>query len=188
VHSLSPLRVSKSSLLGILSHYQISPSVLDVICAFGDKHASADEVSESGLYSTFDGISYGQYHMPLKAMSVDLCVEISYQLRYVERNKRKCGDPWSLRQTGVHHKYTAKDDLSPENMWILFHPVPKSAAYKRLQETTAADLRGRDTQTDPLRLHLLVFSSYVDNWRPYFHDMTRQFLELVCSQSSDRRI
>jgi hypothetical protein len=126
--------------------------------------------------------------MPLKAMSVDLCVEISYQLRYVERNKRKCGDPWSLRQTGVHHKYTAKDDLSPENMWILFHPVPKSAAYKRLQETTAADLRGRDTQTDPLRLHLLVFSSYVDNWRPYFHDMTRQFLELVCSQSSDRRI
>jgi hypothetical protein len=108
-------------------------------------------------------------------------VEVSYQLRYVERNRRKSGDPWSLRQTGVHHRYSAQNGLSPpENLWILFHPMLKSVAYKRLQEATEADLRGSGARADPLRLHLLVFSSYVDNWRLYLHDMTRRFLELVC--------
>ena len=140
-------------------------------------------------FQNVDSIAHLMVHLMVsitcteKGMGVNSWVEISYQLRYVERNKRKCGDPWSLRQTGVYHKYSAQDELSPENLWILFHPMPKSVAYKRLQETTAAELRGRDTRPDPLRLHLLVFSSYVDNWRLYLHDITRKFLELVCSHS-----
>jgi len=32
---------------------------------------------------------------------------------------------------------------------------------------------------DPLRLHVLIMSSYVDNWRWYLHDIKRQYLQLV---------
>ncbi|KUJ18809.1 uncharacterized protein LY89DRAFT_780813 [Mollisia scopiformis] len=161
-NSLSPLRISKSSLLKILTRYEINPQLLDVVCAFGDKQISSDEVSEVGLYNTFDGMSY----------------ETSYQLRYVERNERAHGDPWSVRQTGVYHKISGVGTTGLTNMWMLLHPMPNSKAYRRLQESTSEDDAGEAVDADPLRLHLLVFSSYIDNWRLYLHDMTRQFLEL----------
>lgn len=74
------------------------------------------------------------------------------------------------------------------SFWILLHPMPKSKAYRRLQELASEELAGEAREADPLRLHLLVFSSYVDNWRLYLHDMTRQFLELVSILSSTRQL
>lgn len=101
----------------------------------------------------------------------------------MERNKRSRGDldPWSLRQTGVYHKYTKRESGNGTNLWLLLHPVPKSKVKTRLEEASASDLGVHANNTnDHFRLHLLVFSSYIDNWRPYLHDMTRQFLALVC--------
>jgi len=49
----------------------------------------------------------------------------------------------------------------------------------RLGKASSAEIGAKNMETDPLRLHLLITSSYVDNWRLYLHDMTRQFLELV---------
>lgn len=104
--------------------------------------------------------------------------EISYQIRYMERNNRSHGDPWSLRQTGVYHKYsgTTGTTTNPTNRWILLHPMQGSTVSKRLASITST---GINCNTDPLRLHLLITSSYIDNWRLYLHDMTREFLELV---------
>ncbi|KAH7350699.1 hypothetical protein BKA65DRAFT_243414 [Rhexocercosporidium sp. MPI-PUGE-AT-0058] len=160
-HSLSPLGISKSSLLKILSRYQILPEFVDVVSGFGDKQSSSDEVSEPGMYSSLDGSNY----------------EISYQVRYMERNNRSHGDPWSLRQTGVYHKYSALSDAAatPTNLWILLHPMQNSVVSKRLENITAEDIRN---DANPLRFHLLITSSYIDNWRMYLHDMTREFLEL----------
>lgn len=64
-------------------------------------------------------------------------------------------------------------------MWMLLHPLHNSKLYSRLQETSSEGLAGKGVDADPLRLHLLIFSSYIDNWRMYLHDMTRQFSELV---------
>lgn len=89
----------------------------------------------------------------------------------MEKNKRLHGDPWSLRQTGVYHKCTGVTESSLTNLWILLHPSPRTKLHKRLEMTSVSNL-----ETDPLRLHLLIFSSYMDNWRQYFHDMTREFL------------
>jgi hypothetical protein len=97
----------------------------------------------------------------------------------MERNNRSRGDPWSLRQTGVYHKYTGLGTSSATNLWFLLHPMPNSKVLKRLAKASSADIGTKDMETDPLRLHLLITSSYVDNWRLYLHDMTRQFLELV---------
>lgn len=60
--------------------------------------------------------------------------------------------------------------------------MPRSKVYGRLQELDPDELTSRAGNGDQLRLHLLLFSSYVDNWRLYLHDMTRQFLELVNNQ------
>ncbi|KAF4629741.1 hypothetical protein G7Y89_g8405 [Cudoniella acicularis] len=175
-YSLAPLNISKSALLKICSRYQVSPEFLDVVYGFGDKKVSADEVHESGSYNGFVGSNY----------------EISYQLRYMENNKRLHGDPWSLRQTGVYHQYSGFGTDNVKNLWILLHPIKESIAYKRLDQATFSELRVHEMEFDPMRLHLLVFSSYIDNWRLYLHDITRQFLvledKLMTTELRDREL
>jgi hypothetical protein len=97
----------------------------------------------------------------------------------MERNNRSYGDPWSLRQTGVYHKYSGFGAVKSRNLWILLHPMRKSRVTKRLEDSTPVEIGAADLSTYPLQLHLLVFSSYVDNWRHFLHDMTRTFLNLV---------
>ncbi|KAH6682672.1 hypothetical protein B0J14DRAFT_673055 [Halenospora varia] len=161
-HSLAPLNISKSGFLKICSRYQISPDFLNVVYGFGDKRVSADEVHESGSYNPFDNSKY----------------EISYQLRYMENNRRLHGDPWSLRQTGVYHQYSGRGDDDTKNLWVLLHPVNESVVCSRLESAASSDLGVEEMKFNPMRLHLLIFSSYIDNWRLYLHDITRQFLML----------
>lgn len=149
----------------IFTHHHIPPGFLDILCGFGDKSASSDEGSASGVYSSFNGTSH----------------DIFYQFWYVERNNRKHGSPWSVRQTGVYHRFSEiikQGDVSAENLWLLLHPMRNSKAQTRLG--VAADkVNAREMALDPLRLHVLIMSSYIDNWRWYLHDIKRQYLELV---------
>jgi hypothetical protein len=146
----------------IFIRHQIPPGFLDILCGFGDKSHTADEGCASGVYSSLNGASH----------------DIFYQFWYVEKNNRKHGDPWSVRQTGVYHRFSITDSLKAENFWLLLHPMPNSKAQTRMR--IATEKLGEDEMVrDPLRLHVLIMSSYVDNWRWYLHDIKRQYTELV---------
>lgn len=186
---MAPLNISKSGFLKICSRYQISPDFLNVVYGFGDKRVSADEVHESGSYNPFDDSKYGQWRavsdLDVSSLTV---IEISYQLRYMENNRRLNGDPWSLRQTGVYHQYSGGGDDDTKNLWVLLHPVRESVVCSRLESAAFSDLGVEEMKFNPMRLHLLIFSSYIDNWRLYLHDITRQFLMLASFPDSNKRV
>jgi hypothetical protein len=54
-----------------------------------------------------------------------------------------------------------------------------SKVQSRLAAATNSDLDIQKTALDPLRVHALIFSSYIDNWRWYIHSIARQCGELV---------
>jgi hypothetical protein len=168
-YSISPLNITEKSMCKIFTHHHIPPGFLDILCGFGDKKVSSDEGFPSGVYRSFDGRSH----------------DIFYQFSYVEQNNRKNGSPWSMRQTGVYHRFSETSklgDLGAENLWLLLHPMRNSKAQTRLG-VAAEKIGARDMALDPLRLHVLIMSSYIDNWRWYLHDIKRRSIELVSPRS-----
>jgi hypothetical protein len=166
-HSLSPFNITERSMCSIFTQHQIPPGFLDIVCGFGDKSQTAEEGSANGIYSSFTGTSH----------------DIFYQFWYVEKNNRKHSDPWSVRQTGVYHRFSTADSPQAENLWLLLHPMPNSKAQTRMA-VAAEKLSVVEMARDPLRLHVLIMSSYVDNWRWYLHDIKWRYLVLVCLEET----
>jgi hypothetical protein len=160
--SRKPLNISESCTSKIFIHHNIPPGFLDILCGFGEKEASADDGAASGVYSSFDEFSH----------------DIFYQFWYVEKNNRKQGDPWSTRQTGIYHRFSTCHAKKAENLWVLVHPMPNSKVQRRLAVATK-DLTANDMAVNPLRLHVLVMSCYIDNWRWYLHNIKRQYTTYV---------
>ena len=92
----------------------------------------------------------------------------------MERNGRLHGNPWSIRQTGVYHRYSPLENSS---VWLLLHPLANSIAQKRLNDCYSRPHCGLNI--NPLRIHILLLSSYLDNWRWYLKDLGNTFLKIV---------
>ena len=103
---------------------------------------------------------------------------MTFILKYPENNGRSDGpSQWSNRQTGVYQSFDAKTQTT---LWILLNPNPQSAADSRIKDLFSA---GPD---DFLRLQeqrplvgLIVFSSYMFNWRTYMAFYEKKELEMV---------
>jgi hypothetical protein len=103
--------------------------------------------------------------------------EICYQFRYVERNDHKQGRKWSERQIGVYHSFaTARKE---PGVMILLNAMHKSRAELRFERVFRAGDYHDKSPTSPLRLHLLIFSTYINEWRWYMDDLGKQCLEIV---------
>jgi hypothetical protein len=103
----------------------------------------------------------------------------------VEENFRKGQDKWSFRHTGVYHHHTSDFDL-----FILLHPNSNGILESRLlsmlgteSSSTAESSQLAQFRKDPYRLHLLVMSSFFDNWRWYFRDLGEDFRAEVRQRS-----
>lgn len=99
---------------------------------------------------------------------------MSYQIRYVEQNRRVGQDPWSLRHTGVfhHHKSTNGTDII-----ILLHPV-RTPLIETVITSLENDPTGRVRFCEnPFLLHTWLFAQYFDNWRWYFRYIGERFSE-----------
>lgn len=110
--------------------------------------------------------------------NIEFCgVEICYQLRYVEPNNHAQGENWSERQIGVYHRFS----LAPKakGVMILLHAMLDSKAQRRLDETFSAGRYNENSNSAPLRLHALIFTAYMDNWRWYMDDLGGRYLRLV---------
>jgi hypothetical protein len=108
-----------------------------------------------------------------------IALDICYQLWYMEPNNRHKGkDGWSLRQTGVYHHY---DPETKSNTCFLMHPRECSTAQHQI--SAQFDNAGNTTlcKNDPLDLHILLLSSYLENWQLYINELTEEFKPLVCT-------
>lgn len=161
--TIYPLQITSDLLCKILRKYDVHPDFFRVVLSFGEEPHLA-EASSGNL----------AIH-PLGADRTD----ISYQINYVEENLRKGQDPWSFRHTGVYHRHSPDLDL-----FILLHPnqysVIEARLFQRLgiaPEPTSYQIlpNWNFNDQEPYRLHLLVLSSFFDNWRWYFRYLGDQF-------------
>jgi hypothetical protein len=164
----------------ILAHHAVPPKFLDLLFGFGDKTRSSEEGFGGGIRSASSAQSQGAWlergtgGRTVLMERADIC----YQLRYVESNHRSRGNPWSLRQTGVFHRFDLSGNPS-QNLWIFLHPKHGSKGQRRFEAAVAKELESGETDNNPIRLHLSLMTSYLDGWRWYLHDLGRSYLETV---------
>jgi hypothetical protein len=81
-----------------------------------------------------------------------------------------------MRQTGVYHCYSP---TTKRSICILLHPMADSRAHARLQSVWKTSGGVKTFGEHPLNLHMLILSSYVNNWQIYLDDLARTFKSLV---------
>jgi len=101
-----------------------------------------------------------------------------YQLRYPELNGRNQAFRWSIRRTEIYHRISL-DDGTPSSFLLMLNPVPRSKAEKKISLNAENPNSWDKIDRNPLRLDLLVFSAYADNWRSALADLTDIFHQQV---------
>jgi len=88
---------------------------------------------------------------------------ICYNLRHFERHHRDLEDPWSCRQSALHHSFSL---VSGRSTWVVVQP-PKTF-----------DLVVSPSP-HPMFLHLRYLHAALANWREYLDSFAQQFKLLV---------
>lgn len=95
-------------------------------------------------------------------------IVICYQLRYVEDNHREHGSRWSERQVGLYHQVQGT-----ANVLLLLHAKPDSKLRSRIHNS--ADTIPNDDcsnpSKNPLSVHVMILTTYIDEWRWYLDDI-----------------
>ncbi|KAL9579126.1 MAG: hypothetical protein Q9212_005288 [Teloschistes hypoglaucus] len=84
--------------------------------------------------------------------------EICYAVRYVARNGRSTGSPWSLRQTAVYQQYNGS---TKNTVWIFLQP--SADMQRRWQEIQ----RSKVSSSHPATLHVVLLFAIAADWKDY---------------------
>ena len=95
---------------------------------------------------------------------------------YVEPSGRRVPrDPWSIRQTGVDHKYESNTNRSAI---LLLHAKENAMAQEMLE--THADSQNRiELASHPLNTHLVIISSNMVHWQPHIEFLAEGLADIV---------
>ncbi|KAF8244930.1 hypothetical protein K440DRAFT_557560, partial [Wilcoxina mikolae CBS 423.85] len=157
---LHPLQITEKAMRKLLTFLRVTPDFLEYLFAYGEKSLPSDDgQGRATVTNSLDG-----------AYAADTC----YLLRYVEKNGRSWNsNPWSIRRTGVYHRYCPD---TQSNVFIFLHPKEQTKLQERIHSLCTQD-ESSMPWANPMRLHLLLLSSYLDNWRWYLSDLGRDFLK-----------
>lgn len=151
----APLEITPDLLDCLISEYNIVRDFDDVLASFGQEPNLAEGTSNyANIRTDVSGI-----------------VEVSYQLRYVERNNRVGPVKWSLRHTGIFYRHMPHGT----DLMIALHPVknPKfQDAIALLQDDHTAR---KAFCEDPIKIHDTLLTCYTDEWRWYLRDLGDRF-------------
>ncbi|KAF2133870.1 hypothetical protein P153DRAFT_381042 [Dothidotthia symphoricarpi CBS 119687] len=82
--------------------------------------------------------------------------DICYNIRFFEPHGRALSDPWSCRQTAIHHKFRAEDGQS---IWTVIHPpLLFSQRLEHAQSNQAVH---------PIALHICYIKASTHNLKAY---------------------
>lgn len=110
------------------------------------------------------------------SIKTESALEMQYRLSYVEEDVRTSSRSWVIRQMGVYHHYNPNSDCS---LWILINPKPNSLLQRRLEAATIRWQRATASQGSWHLTHLLVLSSYFNNWRWYLRNLGADIEHIV---------
>ena len=164
-----------------MTRYRVDPTFLPVLFSFGAEPNLAESgASNIASISAEDASRSKLFRLLEIGFRTHVGIELSYQIRYTEENKRSSVRPWSLRQTGVYHHHS----LNPQfDLFIFIHPKEHSLVEESLmslsESTAASQASLKAICENPFRIHMLLFSSYLDNWRWYFRYLDEEFEGMV---------
>ncbi|KAL8626258.1 hypothetical protein Q9189_008063 [Teloschistes chrysophthalmus] len=96
----------------------------------------------------------------------------TYDLQYIEDNKRSKENPWSVRHLGV---YRHRDPLSNFDLWILLCPSPDGPVQRMLDALLQSNQDTlQDLCDDPFRLHVLLNHHYSCKMQWYLRALGEQ--------------
>ncbi|KAI9737189.1 MAG: hypothetical protein M1834_000782 [Cirrosporium novae-zelandiae] len=161
-HSWTPLNVSQDMLMLIMTYHKVAIEFLHVIYFFSRKFLEVEEAYSGAMWKAYR----------------NNILEIAYLFKYPEQNQypEEDGDPWSIRQTGVYHQLDTK---AMKNIWIIIHPKKDAAARMQLDNCLKSPSESIEISRHPFLVHILLISTYVDNWRWYMAYYEEKLLILV---------
>ncbi|KAH7083884.1 hypothetical protein FB567DRAFT_561823 [Paraphoma chrysanthemicola] len=160
--SWSRLQITKPMLKKLVEHHEIDASFLEVPLSF--------------FYRTTD--EEQSFCVPWTVIEDERSVQSFYTFRYAEY-KGHLNEPWVIRQAGIYHKF---DFQQKRSLYILVNAAPVSTAFDRVLRFLSD--RRTEIQSDPLRLHAVVQSSYFMSWRDYIAEYEKRLLPIADTTTS----
>ena len=113
-----------------------------------------------------------------------MLTEITYITKYPEERNRDTPERWSVRQTGVYHRF---DTRTQKSFWILLHPKPDSPIRLRVEDVIRAVPQFNDTDQNMMMLHLSILGKPFGNWRWYMAHFEEEIEDMVSSAYNQRK-
>ncbi|KAL4956043.1 hypothetical protein BDW69DRAFT_203790 [Aspergillus filifer] len=144
--SMDPLGITESAMQKLTDLYEIDNSFIDHAVLFGDKPRTSDA---------------GHGGMTVKERA-DGSFDMHYRFSYTDSYRLNVEGPTKFtdRQICVFHRHYPS---GAGNLWIFLHARPKSELQIKLEQALAKD--SENGTSDWASLHLLVFATYIGNWR-----------------------
>src|SRR4051794_14327484 len=106
---------------------------------------------------------------------------MQYLLSYAEESSAPGSDTWTMRQVGVFHRFVP---TGPGSLWVFLHAKPNTRLQQRLEEATSRWEQGAPQEQHWQFMHLLVLSTYLNNWRWYLRSLVADFEKIVSTPPS----
>ncbi|KAF1845215.1 uncharacterized protein K460DRAFT_416511 [Cucurbitaria berberidis CBS 394.84] len=162
-YSWGQLLITEEFFRKLLTALEVHPCFLDVVHIFGERITAVEESFAACFTRLYPSLSSSQ----------NSSYEISYNFKYVVRHGRSLPqDPFSVRQTGVYHKYCAN---STTCTWILLQPP--EILSERIAKALGCVEESRPTSQ--FRYHALIFLCLTENLRDYLNYLEDQFSTLM---------
>lgn len=158
-NSFSRLKITRPCFNQLLRSAEICHALKDNILHIGYRTMDVEIAPPApSLRFLYDS---EQLHSPICGL------EVAYGLRFIELNGRDDGDPWSMRQCVIYNKTHHTKDTA---QWMFFC-LPK---VLRRQVDDSLDKLQQALVLQPFDVHLMLFSTTTDMWRPYFIHITQE--------------
>lgn len=167
--SWSRLQISEEDLRQLFANQEVHPNFLDIVHIFGEKTEPIDE-----SFSTFFCHPISRT-VNLDSFSANDGYEIGYNIKYVAGHGRAfLKDPYSIRDTGVYHKYRRDSTTGECCSWILIHA--SDALEERFRNSFQISKETRCVLQ--FQIHAMVLLSVSENWRGYINYLEESFRKL----------
>ncbi|KAI1429752.1 hypothetical protein F5Y12DRAFT_795297 [Xylaria sp. FL1777] len=150
-HSWDRLLITKNTWDSLVTIHSVFPYFSETVRSFG-------------LRTNNDGNTWNNFHSRT-TLGLPGNLETCYTIRFFEKNNRagEMNDPWSLRQTGVYHRFHA---LTGTSVWILIKPSPE--LKNRLPGRMREFWHNRDLRNvRHVLIHITILAFSLLGWRDY---------------------
>ncbi|CZR67836.1 uncharacterized protein PAC_17735 [Phialocephala subalpina] len=147
---------------------------LDFVNAFGFRKSDDDKnYSRYCWRAATSNNNDGEFKLLTQETSnFKRAAEFCYNVRYIDRNGRTNGDPWSLRRIGV---YEQQFD-GGRSKWIILQP--SSQVHRRLLEYFQLPVERIEQKAGNTPLHVTIMVASSRHWGEYIDSLRQQLNEI----------